>query len=66
MLAGQSQNPVGQPVYGCYVVGNAWYFLVVDGSKYAISSDYSALTDEITAIFKILKALRQLVQALTM
>jgi hypothetical protein len=37
----------------------------LEGKQYAISQDYSALTADIFAIFRILKALKQIVIELT-
>jgi hypothetical protein len=47
------------------VIGNAWWFMVLEGKSYAISQDYSAITDEIFDICRILKALKQIVIKLT-
>ena len=52
-------------VYGAYVVGSDWRFMVLDDHQYMISRDYSALSDEIYAILRILKALKQIVLQLT-
>jgi hypothetical protein len=46
------------------VVGRDWYFLVLDKNEYAISRDYSAVTDDIFDIFRILKALKQMITLL--
>jgi hypothetical protein len=61
MLVGQELNQYTHPVYGCYVVGQNWYFMVLSGKEYSISPSYSALTNEIYDIFKTLKALKQIV-----
>ncbi len=62
MLAGQVINgEADKPVYGCYVVGQNWYFLTLMGHEYAISSSFSAATDEIFYILGLLKTLKQLV-----
>jgi len=47
-------------IYGCYVVGRLWYFMVLKGKEYAISKDYSTTDEEIFDILKILKALRSI------
>lgn len=67
MLVGQTLNQQAQPaepakpLYGCYVVGSVWQFMSLEGRQYAISTDYSARTDDIFDIFRVLKALRQIV-----
>ena len=60
MLAGQQQNDNEEVIYGCYVVGRFWYFMVLKGKEYAISKDYSTTDEEIFEIVKILKALRNI------
>jgi hypothetical protein len=65
MLAGQALNHNTHPLYGAYVVGSDWRFMVLEGQYYTISRDYSALTDELFAILRILKALKQIVLDLT-
>ena len=59
MLAGQTLNGnISQPMYGCYVVGQNWYFLMLLGKEYAISAAYSAVTDEVFYILGLLKTLK--------
>lgn len=59
MLAGQTLNgEPSQPMYGCYVVGQNWYFLMLLGKEYAISAAYSAVTDEVFYILGLLKTLK--------
>lgn len=65
MLVGQALNGHKQPLYGAYVIGRDWNFMVLEESHYCISRDYSALSPEIYDILRILKALKQLVLALT-
>ncbi|MCY7359365.1 MAG: hypothetical protein LH609_18295 [Rudanella sp.] len=61
MLAGQALNNDGLPVYGCFVIGNLWYFTTLEGQQYAINSGYLATSDDLFDIFRILKALKQIV-----
>jgi len=61
MLVGQTLNPQPMPVYGCYVVGSLWQFLTLEGRQYATSPGYSATSDDLFDIFRILKALKQIV-----
>jgi hypothetical protein len=65
MLVGQVLNDNHQPVYGAYVIGSDWRFMVLEGKYYAISRDYSALSDEIFVILRILKALKLIILDLT-
>jgi len=67
MVAAQSLNQteglssLSQPIYGCYVNDRDWNFMTLTGQIYCISSDYSALTDDLFEIFRILKALKLIV-----
>lgn len=61
MLAGQVLNNNTLPIYGCHVIGVDWYFMVLQGKEYAMSRNYSALTNEIFEILRILKALKMIV-----
>lgn len=70
MLVGQAQNKAqdkdndDEVIYGCYVVGRLWYFMVLKGKEFAISKDYSAThDDDILNIVRILKALRSILFA---
>jgi len=65
MLVGQTLDPTEKPLYGAYVVGHDWYFLVLEGKRYTISQDFSAITESIIDIFRILKGLRGIVTELT-
>lgn len=65
MLVGQTLNKNQQPLYGAYVVGSDWRFMVLEATHYTISRDYSALSNEIFDILRILKALKIIVLDLT-
>ena len=46
MVAAQAKNDNdGLPIYGCYVSGRNWFFVALDGKKYAITNAFNA-TDE--------------------
>lgn len=62
MLVGQALNDNGLPMYGCFVIGSDWYFMTLEGKEYAKSRDYSALSDEIFDIFRVLRVLRMVVE----
>ncbi len=56
MLAARELNPVKHTLYGCYVIGRYWYFVILDGDKYAVSQSFDATQDDIFNIYCILKA----------
>ncbi|TAE30555.1 MAG: hypothetical protein EAZ92_04390 [Candidatus Kapaibacterium sp.] len=43
------------PLYGCYVIGRMWFFVVLEGLEYSVSQEYIATQE---AIFGIVSALR--------
>ena len=58
MLIGQTQNDTADTIFGCYVVGRLWFFMALKGREYAISREFSAASNDIFEIIRILKALR--------
>jgi hypothetical protein len=64
MLVAQELNETKYPVYGCFVMGHDWYFMVLQGREYAISQAYVATRDDIFDIFRILKGLKQIITEL--
>ena len=46
MLVGQSLNQNGLPIYGSYIVGSIWRFMVLEGKHYAISVAFDATVFE--------------------
>ena len=60
MLAGQSLNEDGKPIYGCYVIGGIWRFMALEGRHYALSHAFDGTQTE--DAFQILRILFQLKQ----
>ena len=42
MVAARQNNEKQTPLYGCYVVGRDWFFVVLDQQNYAVSLAYDA------------------------
>jgi len=61
MVAAQILNQGDRPIYGSYVVGRFWYFVVLEGQKYAVSLAYDATKDEIKDIFYILEKIKTII-----
>ena len=40
MLVGQTLNDDGKPIYGSYVIGRNWFFVVLQGKEYCISEEF--------------------------
>ena len=58
LLAAQHRNENKFPVYGCYVVGRNWFFMVLQGSEYAVSDAYVASGNDIYQIIAILRQVK--------
>ena len=61
MLVGQELNKkegVDLPIYGCYIRGRNWFFMVLEGNEYAISKAFDST--EIEDAYQILRILFQL------
>jgi len=63
MLVAREQNQNKLPIYGLFVVGLDWYFIVLSDNEYCISKTYHADDDEIFTIFKMMKSLKQIIYA---
>ena len=57
MLVAREKNNNKLPIYGLFVVGLVWNFVVLNGNDYCISPEITAADD---GIFKIVQVLRQL------
>ena len=57
MLAAHELNDDDEPMYGAYVVGPTWYFVVLQGKSYCMSSAYvSTKESDLKEIVRLLKA----------
>jgi len=64
MLVAQELNEHQHPIYGCYVRGRQWLFIVLQGKEYSISLGDIATRDDIFTIFKVLKGLKPILHTL--
>lgn len=63
MMVGQAKNGKPQePIYGCYVIGQNWYFLVLVDKCYSIAPPFATTNDEIFDVFKMLKILKLMIE----
>jgi hypothetical protein len=61
MLVAQELNQHLFPMYGCYIKGEVWHFMMLQKRAYCISNGYVATRDDLFEIFRILKTLKQLI-----
>ena len=62
MLVAQEMNQNKHPIYGLFVVGLVWNFIILDKNNYCISKNYDADDDKIFDILKILKTLKKIIK----
>mgnify|MGYP000616225647 FL=1 len=62
MLVAQELNNEKHPVFGCYIVGRQWVFIVLEGKKYAFSKAFTIDDDEIFDIYRVLKSLKSQIE----
>ena len=62
MLAAATLNADGKPIYGCYVLGRYWSFVLLDGQQYGFSQGFDALDrGELGRIWHTLRRTRELI-----
>ena len=65
MIAAQVANAHAQPVYGAYIIGRHWYFVLLDGKVYAESLAYDATKEaEIEQITAVLRKTQEIIDEL--
>ena len=64
MLVAQVKNEDKNPVYGCYVLGRSWFFVVLNHNEYAVSRAYDASQPDIYVIIAILRKVKEYIQAM--
>jgi hypothetical protein len=65
MLIAQVKNQDDKPIYGCHVIGENWYFMVLNGREYAIDKGFNATkVEELQRIFIVLKGFKQILSTL--
>jgi len=64
MVAAQALNSRPHPIYGAYIIGRHWYFVLLEGKTYAESLAYDATKDEIFQIVGILRHTKCLIDGI--
>jgi hypothetical protein len=61
MLIAQEKNEHQRPLYGCVVVGELWYFMILADKTYSISNGYvAANADDLQTILLILRKFKHI------
>ena len=60
MVGAQQQNEGAFPLYGCYVLGRNWFFVILEeNNQYAVSNAFNATEGDIFSIYSILEQIRR-------
>ena len=62
MLVAREKNDNKLPIYGLFVIGLIWNFMILEGNDYCISREYKATDEELFEIFNRLKALKRIIK----
>ncbi len=54
MVAAQARNKQAFPIYGTYIIGRNWFFVVLNGQEYAVSDEFAATKADLFNIYAIL------------
>ena len=60
MVAAQARNEASFPIYGIYISGRNWFFILLQDKKYIVSRAYPADGDDIFKVFPILQKSKEL------
>ena len=61
MLIAQTKNLEQRPLYGCAVIGENWYFIVLEGNEYSVSNAFvSTNSDDLQLILLILRKFKSI------
>jgi hypothetical protein len=58
MLAAKMENEESMPLYGCYVIGRLWFFVLLVDNQYVVSKAFDATDEEIYQIVGILERMK--------
>jgi len=64
MVAAQTINRHPHPIYGAYIIGRHWYFVILDGKTYSESLAYDATKEELITIFGVLRHTKDIIRQL--
>ncbi len=65
MISAQRLNNDNNPLYGAYVMGRFWFFVVLHGQEYSTSLAYDATKHDIKELFGILKKTKGNIELMT-
>ena len=63
MVGAQRGNTESFPLYGCYVLGRNWFFVVLENNQYAVSDAFVATQEDIFRIYSAMVAVQRQIEA---
>ncbi len=63
MLVTQFNNNDNVPLWGSYVIGRSWYFVLLNQKEYAVSPASDATQDDLFSIVSLLKKIKQEIES---
>ncbi len=64
MIIAEALNQNDEPIYGCHVIGENWYFMVMHQRHFSISNGYNAAnSNDLQTILLILKKFKDVLKA---
>jgi hypothetical protein len=64
MVAAKVQNADDKPIYGIYVNGRNWFFVILENNNYAVSNPFVTTSDDIFDLFAVLLYFKDLMEKL--
>ena len=64
MVGAQRQNTEALPLYGCYVLGRNWFFVILEDQQYAVSRAYDATQEDIYKIYSAMYEVQRRVEVM--
>ncbi len=64
MIVAQTQNKTQFPLYGCYIIGRFYFFVILDGKDYAVSPAIDASSTDILQIFRMFRYVKRKIEEL--
>jgi hypothetical protein len=62
MLVAQKLNDSDGIMYGCYVIGQLWHFVVLDGRTYDVAPAFDTASDDIFLVVAILRKVKDYIE----
>jgi len=64
MVAAQLLNKNEHPIYGAYIIGRYWHFVLLDGKEYAVHPGLNGATEDCFEIYQALRNTKRIIEEL--